>query len=108
MIVACRYVLAVQFLVILTVVRYHAGASFYGVGKLLCVWLAQLPRGSGRFSSESPRGDQFANYNVNIFVQVDCYEQFAVQRCLTRGWMSSSGTLFLTMWSLISSVWSQK
>ena len=96
-----------QFLKILAVMRYNAKASLHGIGKLLWVRLVQLARVSGRFRSEPPRSNQFSDNNAYVFVQVYCCEQFAVQRCLTLGWMSSSGTLFLMMCSFISSRWSQ-
>lgn len=86
-----------QFLKILAVVRYHAKALLQGIGKLFRIRLAQLTGVSGRFCPESPGGDQFADNDVYVFVQVYLCEQFAVQRCFTLGWMSSSGTLFLMM-----------
>ena len=96
-----------QFLKVLAVVRYYAEASLHGIGKLIWIRLVQLTRVSGRFRSESPRSNQFSDNNVYVFVQVYCCEQFAVQRCLTLGWMSSGGTLFLSICSFISSRWSQ-
>ena len=96
-----------QFLKILTVMRYHAKASLHGIGKLLRVRPVQLTRISGRFRSEPPPSNQFSDNDVYVFVQVYCCEQFAVQRCLTLGWISSSGTLFRMMYSFISSLWSQ-
>ena len=96
-----------QFLKILAVMSYQTKALLHGIRKLLWVRFIQLPRVSGRFCSEPPRSNQFSDNNVYVFVQVYRCEQFAVQRCLTLGWMSSSGTLFLMMCSFISSRWSQ-
>ena len=97
-----------QLLEISAVVRYHTETLCHRIGKLFWVRLAQLTCISGSHRPESPSGDQICNNNVHILVEVDGYEQFVAQRCLTLGWMSSSGTLFLTMYSIISSEWSQK
>ena len=103
MITACRYVLPMQFFEILAVVRYHAQALCHSISKLFWVRLAQLACISGSHHPESLRRDYIGNDNGHILVQVDAREQFSAQRCLTLGWMSSSGTLFLLMWSIISS-----
>ena len=108
MVTACGYVLMMQLLEILTVVRYHAQALLHGIGKLVRVRLTQATNVSRRDRSESPRGNQFSDNNAYVLIQVYCCEQFTVHRCLTLGWMSSSGTLFLMMYSFISSLWSQK
>ena len=103
MITAYCHVLAMQFLEIFAVVRYHAVTLCHSIGKLFWVRLAQLTCISGSRHPESPRREQICNNNSHILVQVDACEQFAAQRCLTLGWMSSSGTRFLLMWSMISS-----
>ena len=92
----------------IAVMDYHAQSLLCGVGKLRWISLTQAARVSRCHHSESPCSHQFPYDGVHVFVKVECYEQFAVQRCLTLGWMSSSGTLFFMMYSMISSEWSQK
>ena len=94
---ACGYVLSLQFLEIPAVVRYYAQSSFSRVGKLFGVRSTQLTLVSRCCRSESPCSSQCCNYVVYVLIQVDCYEQGTVQRCLTLGWTSSGGTLFFSM-----------
>ncbi len=90
------------------VVRYHAQPLCYTIGELFRVRIAQPTSVSRRNRSESQSGEQICYNNPHILIQVNCYEQFAAQMFLTLGWMSSGGTLFLSMCSIISSEWSQK
>ena len=107
MITACGYVLAMQFLEIPAVVAndYHAAVGCKS--QLLRVRPTQLARISRSYRPITPMRKQLANENIYVLVKIYRDEQFAVQRCLTLGWMSSGGILFFLMYSFISSRWSQ-